>query len=52
VVRETRATEVGENDFYIKEALLKFEFAKDTCNAFKIITYNNQGKDAKWTKVK
>ena len=42
----------SENEFYIKEAPLRFEFAKDTNNAFKIVTYNNRGKDAEWTKVK
>ena len=34
-----------------KEAALKFEFVKDTNNTFKIVTYNNRGKDAEWTKT-
>lgn len=42
----------SENEFYIKEAPLKFEFVKDANNTFKIITYNNRGKDAEWIKVK
>jgi len=42
----------SENEFYIKEAPLRFEFVKDTNNAFKIVTYNNRGKDAEWTKTK
>ncbi len=42
----------SENIFYIKEAPLKFEFVKDANNVFKIVTYNNRGKDAEWTKVK
>ena len=41
----------SENEFYIKEAALKFEFIKDTNNSFKIVTYNNRGKDAEWTKT-
>ncbi len=41
----------SENEFYIKEAALKFEFIKDTNNTFKIVTYNNRGKDAEWTKT-
>jgi len=41
----------SENEFYIKEAALKFEFIKDTNNTFKIVTYNNHGKDAEWTKT-
>jgi CubicO group peptidase (beta-lactamase class C family) len=42
----------SENEFYIKEvAALRFEFIKDTNNAFKIVTYNNRGKDAEWTKT-
>ncbi|PTS95674.1 hypothetical protein DBR11_20830 [Pedobacter sp. HMWF019] len=37
------------NNFYIKEAPLKFEFVNDgTTEAYKIITYNNRGKDAEW----
>lgn len=40
-----------ENEFYIKEAALRFDFLKDTNNAFKIVTYNNRGKDAEWTKT-
>ena len=40
-----------QNKFYIKEAPLRFEFIKDTNNAFKIVTYNNRGKDAEWTKT-
>ncbi|MGN6194693.1 MAG: serine hydrolase [Ginsengibacter sp.] len=42
----------SENEFYIKEAPLKFQFVKDTGNGFKIVTYNNRGKDAEWTKIK
>jgi CubicO group peptidase (beta-lactamase class C family) len=42
----------SENEFYIKEAPLRFEFIKDVKNVFKIVTYNNRGKDAEWTKVK
>lgn len=42
----------SENEFYIKEAALRFEFIKDTNNAFKILTYNNRGKDAEWTKTR
>lgn len=42
----------SENEFYIKEAPLRFEFVKDADNAFKIVTYNNRGKDAEWTKIK
>lgn len=43
----------SKNMFYIKEAELKFEFANDTSNnPIKIITYNNRGKDAEWTKTK
>jgi CubicO group peptidase (beta-lactamase class C family) len=41
----------SENEFYIKEAALRFEFIKDTNNAFKIVTYNNRGKDAEWIKT-
>ena len=41
----------SENEFYIKEALLKFEFIKDTNNVFKMVTYNNRGKDAEWIKT-
>lgn len=41
----------SENEFYIKEAALKFEFIRDTDKAFKIVTYNNRGKDAEWTKT-
>lgn len=41
----------SENEFYIKEAPLRFEFIKDTNNSFKIVTYNNRGKDAEWTKT-
>ena len=40
----------SETAFYIKEASLWFEFVKDANNAFKIVTYNNRGKDAEWTK--
>jgi CubicO group peptidase (beta-lactamase class C family) len=42
----------NENEFYIKEAALRFEFIKDTNNSFKIVTYNTRGKDAEWTKAK
>jgi CubicO group peptidase (beta-lactamase class C family) len=41
----------SENEFYMKEAPLRFEFIKDANNAFKIVTYNNRGKDAEWTKT-
>lgn len=41
----------NENEFYMKEASLRFEFIKDTNNNFKIVTYNNRGKDAEWTKT-
>lgn len=41
----------SENEFYIKEAPLRFEFIKDANSAFKIVTYNNRGKDAEWTKT-
>jgi hypothetical protein len=41
----------SENEFYIKEAALRFEFIKGPNNAFKIVTYNNRGKDAEWTKT-
>ena len=41
----------SETEFYMKEAPLRFEFVKDANNIFKIITYNNRGKDAEWTKT-
>jgi hypothetical protein len=41
----------SENEFYIKEAALRFEFLKDGNNFFKIVTYNNRGKDAEWKKI-
>jgi CubicO group peptidase (beta-lactamase class C family) len=41
----------SETQFYIKEAALRFEFVKDTNNVFKVVTYNNRGKDAEWTKT-
>lgn len=42
----------SENEFYIKEAPLRFEFIKDANNnCIKIVTYNNQGKDAEWMKI-
>lgn len=41
----------SENEFYIKEAALRFEFVKDSNNSPKIITYNNRGKDAEWKKT-
>ena len=41
-----------ENEFYMKEAPLRFEFVKDVNNSFKIVTYNNRGKDAEWTKTR
>lgn len=41
----------NENEFYIKEAALKFEFIKDSNSTFKIVSYNNRGKDAEWTKT-
>jgi CubicO group peptidase (beta-lactamase class C family) len=40
-----------ENEFYMKEAPLRFEFVKDVNNSFKIVTYNNRGKDAEWIKT-
>ena len=40
-----------KNEFYMKEAPLRFEFIKDTNKVFKIVTYNNRGKDAEWTKT-
>jgi len=40
-----------ENEFFIKEADLRFEFVKDTDNSFKIVTYNNRGKDNEWVKT-
>lgn len=43
----------SKNMFYIKEADLKFEFVNDVSkNSFKIVTYNNRGKDAEWIKTK
>ena len=41
----------SENEFYIKEAALKFEFIKDINNSFKMVSYNNRGKDAEWIKT-
>ncbi|MDP4260251.1 MAG: serine hydrolase [Bacteroidota bacterium] len=41
----------SENEFYMKEAPLRFEFIRDTNGNFKIVTYNNRGKDAEWTKI-
>ena len=41
----------SETEFYIKEAPLRFEFVKDANNSFKIVTYNNRGKDAEWIKT-
>jgi CubicO group peptidase (beta-lactamase class C family) len=41
----------SETEFYMKEAPLRFEFLKDVNNSFKIVTYNNRGKDAEWTKT-
>jgi CubicO group peptidase (beta-lactamase class C family) len=41
----------SESEFYMKEAPLKFEFVRDNNNGFKIVTYNNRGKDAEWTKT-
>ncbi|MBS1757073.1 MAG: beta-lactamase family protein [Bacteroidetes bacterium] len=41
----------SESEFYMKEAPLRFEFVKDTNNVFKIVTYNNRGKDAEWIKT-
>ena len=35
----------------MKEAPLRFEFVKDVNNSFKIVTYNNRGKDAEWIKT-
>jgi CubicO group peptidase (beta-lactamase class C family) len=42
----------SENEFYINEAALRFDFLKDSNNSFKIVTYNNRGKDAEWVKTK
>ena len=43
----------SKNMFYIKEAELKFEFVNNISNdSIKIVTYNNRGKDAEWTKTK
>jgi len=42
----------SETEFYMKEAPLRFEFIKDTNNVFKIVTYNNRGKDAEWIKTR
>jgi hypothetical protein len=43
----------SENEFYMKEAPLRFEFIKDASNnSIKIVTYNNRGKDAEWIKSK
>ena len=41
----------SDTEFYMKEAPLKFEFVKDVNKSFKIVTYNNRGKDAEWTKT-
>jgi hypothetical protein len=41
----------SQTEFYMKEAPLRFDFIKDTNNAFKIVTYNNRGKDAEWIKT-
>ena len=41
----------SETEFYMKEAPLRFEFIKGSNNFFKIVTYNNRGKDAEWTKT-
>jgi len=41
----------SETEFYMKEAQLRFEFIKDSNNFFKIVTYNNRGKDAEWIKT-
>lgn len=42
----------SKNEFYIKEAALIFEFVNETDNSFKLVTYNNRGKDAEWKKIK
>jgi CubicO group peptidase (beta-lactamase class C family) len=42
----------SETEFYIKEAPLRFVFVKDANDSLKIVTYNNRGKDAEWTKIK
>lgn len=44
----------SKNMFYMKEAELKFEFVNDVISnsSFKIVTYNNRGKDAEWIKTK
>lgn len=42
----------SESEFYMKEAPLRFEFLKDTNNVYKIVTYNNRGKDSDWIKTK
>jgi hypothetical protein len=41
----------SETEFYMKEAALRFEFVKDANGSFKIVTYNNRGKDAEWIKT-
>lgn len=41
-----------ENKFYMKEAPLRFEFVKDEATGiYKLVTYNNRGKDAEWKKL-
>lgn len=40
------------NNFYIKEAPLRFEFTQTSGNGTMILTtYNNKGKDADWAKI-
>lgn len=43
----------SDNRFYMKEAVLEFEFEKDpSSNSIKLTTYNSGGKDAEWKKIK
>jgi hypothetical protein len=43
----------SENMFYMKEAQLRFEFVRNgNNNPIKLVTYNTNGKDAEWMKVK
>jgi CubicO group peptidase (beta-lactamase class C family) len=43
----------SENMFYMKEAQLRFEFVRDEKNnPIKLVTYNTNGKDAEWIRVK
>jgi hypothetical protein len=41
-----------ENKFHMKEAPLKFEFVKEgAAGIYKLVTYNNSGKDIEWKKL-